>query len=116
MNYLNLVKKKISTNLSEDTFINVNIVKGELKMKIIGLLIIFAIIGLTVGYFIFGQINGEFVSPVDIFKSPDNFFSRTINNLAGIDEIRQNILISGAIGAIIGIIIGAALKRNKKEN
>ena len=87
---------------------------GE-KMKIILLLMIFAIIGLIVGYFIFGQINGEFVSPVDIFKSPDNFISRTINNLVGIDEIRQNILISGAIGAIMGIIIGATFKRNKEK-
>jgi len=84
-------------------------------MKIIGLLIVCTIIGLTIGYFIFGQVNGKYVSIEDIFSSPDSFMSRTINNLTGIDDIRQNILISGIIGAIIGLFIGIILtKKNKK--
>jgi len=82
-------------------------------MKVLGLLIIFAIIGLIVGYFIFGQFNGEYVSPEVIFSSPDDFISKTVKNLAGIDEIRQRILISGAIGAIAGIFIGVVSNKNK---
>jgi hypothetical protein len=80
-------------------------------MRIFGMIIIFTVIGLVVGYFIFGHVNGKMLSVGTIFSSNDNFIERTIDNITGVESIRQNILISGVVGAVIGLFLGVLKKR-----
>lgn len=94
--------------------------QSELKsnqiINIIKFAVVFAIIGIIVGYFIYGKypITGKFIR-IEIlfglksFNSYDNFFIDMFSNVI-IEAIRQKVLISGVVGSIIGIIV-AVLKK-----
>ncbi len=73
--------------------------------KYITYILIFAILGLIVGYLIFGKFAGDYVSLSTIFGSSDNALETFGRNVSGLNSMKQNILISGAIGAILGFII-----------
>ncbi len=75
--------------------------------KILSSVIFLGIIGLIFGYFIFGKVSGDYVSLKTLINPSENFFEGLKNTITGIKEIRQNILISGAIGSGIGLIFGA---------
>jgi hypothetical protein len=68
-------------------------------------IIIFAVIGLVLGYLIFGRISGDYVSISTIFKSSSGALESFGRKLAGISKMRQNILISGGIGGIVGYVV-----------
>jgi hypothetical protein len=75
-------------------------------MKKTGLLIlVFAIIGLILGYLIFGRISGEYVSLDLIFQESDNVIEKLGRNISGLKEMKQNILISGGAGGLLGLVI-----------
>lgn len=74
--------------------------------RLIVFALVLGIVGLVVGYLIFGRIGGEFVQISTLFQTPDNLLSSVVQDFAGITEIRQNILISGAVGAGLGIVAG----------
>ncbi len=81
-------------------------------MKKTGFFIIaFAIIGLVLGYLIFGRIAGEYVSLDLIFKDSSNVIESLGRNISGLKEMKQNILISGGAGGLLGLVI--ALFRKK---
>ena len=79
--------------------------------KTLSYLIIFAIIGLIVGYLFFGKIAGEYVNLTNIFSSSENALESFGRSISGLKEMKQNILISGGVGAILGVVI--ALVRRK---
>ena len=63
------------------------------------------ILGLVVGYLIFGRVGGEFVSVFDLINPPQNLLEEMTQTMTGLKEIRQNILISGAVGAALGLVV-----------
>lgn len=69
------------------------------------LIIIFAIIGLILGYLIFGRIAGEYVSLDTIFQDSNNVIEKLGRNISGLKEMKQNILITGGAGGLLGLII-----------
>lgn len=73
--------------------------------KYITYILIFAIIGLIIGYLLFGKIAGEYVNLKTIFSSSQNVLESFGRNISGITSMKQNILISGGIGAILGFVI-----------
>lgn len=73
--------------------------------KTLTLIIVFAVIGLVIGYLIFGRIGGEYVSLNAIFGANSNALESFGRKLSGLTQIKQNILISGAVGAILGLVI-----------
>ncbi|GET28126.1 hypothetical protein [Prolixibacter sp. SD074] len=74
-------------------------------------IIIFVIIGLVLGYLIFGRISGEYVDISTIFKSSSGAIESFGRKLAGISKIRQNILITGGVGGIVGYVVYLIRKR-----
>ena len=82
---------------------------GNLKIwvmkKALILVLVFAILGLFAGYFIFGKIGDEYLSLKTVFGSSSKVGS-FLKDISGIAKIRQNIFISGGVGALIGLIIG----------
>lgn len=75
-------------------------------------ILIFAVIGLVAGYFIFGQnALGNYVGVDKLFKFSGGELGKFGRNLSGIAEIRKNILISGGVGAIVGLIISFIRKK-----
>ncbi|MGE0089731.1 MAG: hypothetical protein AB7S50_09695 [Bacteroidales bacterium] len=78
--------------------------------KTVILILVLGVIGLILGYFIFGKVGDEFVSLKTIFGSTNKVGS-FIKDLSGIAKMRQNILISGGVGALAGLII--SLRKSK---
>lgn len=73
--------------------------------KYISFILIFGVIGLIFGYLLFGKIAGDYISLKTIFSSADNPFESLGRNISGLTSMKQNIFISGGIGAILGFII-----------
>lgn len=79
--------------------------------NIVVLGIVFGIVGLVVGYLIFGRAFGELVPIVDIFRPAGNLFEQLGEAVRGIEEMRQNILISGGVGLVCGVVLGILLNK-----
>lgn len=82
-----------------------------MNKKTITYLILFAIIGLIAGYFLFGKIGNEYVSLKSIFGLSSNSLESFGRKISGLSKIKQNILISGGVGAIAGLIISVFRKK-----
>ncbi len=78
--------------------------------RIIVSAVLVGILGLGVGYLIFGRIAGEFIPIDQLFRLPGEGIEGALRELGqtitGIKEARQNILISGAVGLAVGAIVG----------
>jgi regulatory protein YycI of two-component signal transduction system YycFG len=68
-------------------------------------ILVFIVIGLVLGYFMFGRIAGEYVSIGTIFSNSDNALESFGRNISGLTEMKQNILISGGAGGVLGLIL-----------
>jgi hypothetical protein len=78
------------------------------------LLIIVGLIGLAVGYLIFARTSSGYVS-VEVLISPSkNVLDDLVKSVTGIKQIRQNILICGAAGAAVGLLIGLLTSRARR--
>ncbi len=75
-----------------------------MQKKILTILIL-AIIGLVIGYLLFGKIGGEYIDVSTIFSNSGGDFGSFGRKLTGISKIRNNILISGGVGAVIGVVL-----------
>ncbi|MFP4010837.1 MAG: hypothetical protein ACLFUM_03990 [Spirochaetaceae bacterium] len=75
---------------------------------LVGSAVLFGLLGLVVGYLIFGRTGGGFIPITDLVQVPDNIFQELGQAVRGIQEIRRNILIAGGIGVGVGIIYSAA--------
>ena len=63
------------------------------------------VLGLIVGYLIYGKIAGDYVSLSTIFSPSGNILESAAQSISGIDAIRTKILISGGVGALIGLAV-----------
>jgi hypothetical protein len=79
--------------------------------RIIIFTIIFALIGFVLGYLIFGRISGEYIEIRAIFSSSENLLESIGRSITGLKEIKQNILISGGVGAVLGLVIALVRKK-----
>ena len=68
-------------------------------------IIAFAVLGLIVGYAYFGKWAGEYVSLKTLFSLAATHSSDAFHSISGIEEMRNKILICGAIGALVGLLI-----------
>lgn len=78
--------------------------------RIIIYTLIFAVIGFVLGYLIFGRVSGEYIEIRAIFTSSENILESIGRSITGLKEIKQNILISGGVGAVAGLIISLVKK------
>lgn len=77
-------------------------------MKHLAVAVFCGIIGLTAGYFVFGKFGGELIPIKQFFSASsgiEGLFNKLGNSLIGIEEIRNKILISGGVGALLGLIL-----------
>jgi hypothetical protein len=79
--------------------------------RIIGFALTLGVLGLVIGYLIFGKIAGEYVSISALFGLGDDLLSRLSEAVMQLSDIRQNILISGAVGLGVGVVAGAVFPR-----
>ncbi len=84
-------------------------------MRVVSFLVLCGLAGLLFGYLIFGRFNGEFISIERLFTTSENIVGRTYNTLTGVNEARKSIIVSGCVGAIVGIFIGLLTRKFKKK-
>ncbi len=71
----------------------------------------FTALGLIIGYAIFGKWAGDYVSLKTLFTFGGNAFQRAFQSVSGIEDMRTKILLCGAAGAAVGVILTFRLKR-----
>ena len=79
--------------------------------KYILYIVVFGIIGLIFGYLFFGKIAGEYVSLKTVFSTSKNAIESFGRSISGLAKMKQNILVSGALGAVIGFVIAFLKKK-----
>lgn len=82
--------------------------------RIILLLIIVGIVGLAVGYLIFARTGSGYVSIQVLISPSKNVLDDLVKSVTGIKQIRQNILICGAVGAGVGLALGLLTSRVRR--
>jgi hypothetical protein len=76
-----------------------------MSLKKILFIVAFTLLGLIVGYFIFGKWGGEYVSVKTLFTFGGNGFESALRSLSGIEDIRNKVLLCGAAGGIVGLLL-----------
>jgi hypothetical protein len=74
-------------------------------------IVAFAILGLLVGYGLFGKLAGDYVSIKTLFSFGGNALQNAFHSISGIEEMRNRILICGAAGAVAGLLVSLILKK-----
>ena len=82
--------------------------------RVILLLIVVGIIGLAVGYLIFARTPSGYVSIQVLISPSKNVLDDLVKSVTGIKQIRQNILICGAVGAGVGLLLGLLTSRARR--
>jgi hypothetical protein len=82
-----------------------------MNQKSIISIVAFAVLGLIVGYAVFGKLAGEYVNLSTVFTFGGNAFHRAFQSVTGIDDMRNKILLCGAAGAVIGAILSFRMKK-----
>jgi len=78
------------------------------------LLFIVGIIGLAVGYLIFARTASGYVSIQVLISPSKNVLDDLVKSVTGIKQIRRNILICGAVGAGVGLLLGLVTSRARR--
>jgi len=80
--------------------------------RVVLLVIVFAAVGLAIGYLAFGKALGGYVSVSLLLGAQKTGLEGLANAVqgavVGVEEIRRNILICGAVGAVVGLLISLA--------
>lgn len=71
----------------------------------------FAVLGLIVGYAIFGKWAGDYVGLKTLFSFGGNAFQRAFHSVSGLEDMRNKILLCGAAGAVVGVLLTFRLKK-----
>ena len=75
------------------------------------LIVAFTLAGLIVGYLIFGKWGGEYVSFNNLFSFGGNGFQSALRSISGIEDMRNKVLMCGAAGAVVGLLLTIRSKR-----
>ncbi len=74
-------------------------------------IVAFAVLGLIIGYAIFGKWAGEYVSLKTLFSFGGNAFQRAFHSVSGLEDMRNKVLLCGAAGAVLGVVLTLRLKK-----
>ena len=84
-------------------------------MKIIAYAVLFAVIGLIVGYLLYGRVNGSFLDPRKILSAPPISEADAAPAPVDLEKIRSRIYSGGLIGAVAGLLLGFLIAGRKKK-
>lgn len=70
--------------------------------QIVTTAVVVGVLGLVVGYVIFARSGGSYMNPIDVFFPGSDLLSQIGDTISGGERIRRNVLLSGAVGAVVG--------------
>lgn len=71
----------------------------------------FTIFGLIAGYAVFGKLGGGYVSLKTLLSFGGNALIRAFQSISGLEDMRNKILLCGAAGAVLGVLVTFRLKK-----
>ena len=74
--------------------------------RTIVLILLLGVIGLVVGYWIFARTEGGYISLEALLRPTRHVLDELFRKVTGIETMRRNILLSGAVGAGVGLVLG----------
>jgi hypothetical protein len=84
--------------------------------RIILAIIVLGAVGLVVGYLIFARKpDGGYLSLKSLLSPAKNVLDDLVKNVRGIPQVRQSILICGAVGGGIGLVTAALAGRGRRR-
>lgn len=83
-------------------------------MRLLILVLSFILIGLIVGYGIYGEIAGNYVNIKTLITGPDNLVEKGLYSIAGLTKAKQRILMCGAVGGVIGLLVALIKKKSSR--
>jgi len=84
---------------------------SNMAQKVIVWGIIFGLVGLVFGYLVFGRVAGDYIGISNLITVPENLFEEIGESLTGVRQIRQQIIISGFAGLVLGTFGSLMLMR-----
>ncbi len=81
-----------------------------MKKNNIVAIVCWIIVGLVIGYLIFGKVNGNMISLKALCLPAENGFKKLAHKAADLGTIRLKILACGAAGAVFGYFFGKLRK------
>ena len=77
------------------------------------LLFVLGVVGIVAGYFIFARwpITNEMISIQDLVSQPSDILGSLLSEVSQLSEIRRNVLLTGAGGAVLGLVLGILVSR-----
>ncbi len=73
--------------------------------------VLFGIGGLVLGYFLFAKFGNSYIPVQDLFfSSGDSILKKLGNAVRGVEEVRRKVLLTGAGGAVLGLVLGVLRK------
>ena len=82
-----------------------------MNIKAALVIVICALLGLGAGYAVFGKIAGSYVSIDTLLSFGGNAFESAIRSISGIDAMRNKILLCGAAGVVVGVLLAFTVKK-----
>jgi hypothetical protein len=79
-------------------------------MKTLSYVVLFGALGLLGGYLLFGR----GVDVMTLLQPPKGLLGPTWDKATGHEAIRQNILIAGGVGALVGLVLSLAGRRPRR--
>ena len=73
-------------------------------------IICWIVVGLVIGYLIFGKVNGNMISLKTLCLPAENGIKKLASKAAVLGSIRLKILACGAAGAVFGYVFGKMRK------
>jgi hypothetical protein len=71
----------------------------------------FAVLGLLAGYWFLGKFAGGHVGLSTLFHFGGNVFEDALQSISGIEAMRNKILLCGAGGAVMGLLVSFKLNK-----
>ncbi len=80
-------------------------------MKNLFSILAFTVLGLIIGYAAFGKWAGDYVSLKTLVSFGGNGFQSAFRSISGIEDMRNKILLCGAAGAVVGVLLTFRFKK-----
>jgi len=86
-----------------------------LRRVILGIILL-GVVGLVIGYLIFARTSHGYMSLKSLLTPSKNVIDELVKGVQNIPERQRSILIAGAIGGGVGLVVGAMSGRGRRRD
>ncbi len=84
-----------------------------MQMRTFSSIILFGVIGLIVGYLLFAKVGNRYIPVADLLQVSRGVMAAIASKLYRYNQVLQNILIAGGVGALVGLVLGLGARSRR---